>query len=93
MMLRCSGVVRAVGERAWSSQDGKRSGMIRFAVVESAPLVDVEITLGDSDRFGEGEVVDLAVEVTASRGFLRVRPKGRWPEVPAAKPQPVRATA
>jgi hypothetical protein len=77
-LLRCSGVVRAVGERAWSSADGKRTGTIRWAIVETAPFADVELSLGDADRFGEGEVVDLAVDVSVDRRFLRIRPKGAW---------------
>lgn len=87
-IFRLTGTAGRVHERSGTSGEGdnKRAWTMKQQEIVIGPLLSTKFDLTDGDSpFGMGEQVDIAVEVTAKGGYLRVEMKGEYPK-PAAAP-------
>lgn len=87
--FRLTGAVHSITDRPWSSNDGKRSGVTKQALIALSPFTYTEVKLDDQlAGLTVGEAVDLMCHVEASGNFLRARAVMHWPsEVEQDAPQ------
>jgi hypothetical protein len=89
-IYRLTGVAGRVVSRSVQGKQAGEDGTVpsytfRSQEVEVAPLIVTRIDLEDDDAgLVPGEHVDVAVEVTVSRGYLRSVLRGSWPEQESA---------
>ena len=96
-IMRLTGTAGRIYERSGTSGEGdeKRSWTMRSQDVEIGTLLATRVDLQDDDKpFEKGEAVDVACEVTVSKGYLRINIKGDWPKPEASRtPAPVKVPA